>query len=64
VIASLEEIVRLMQGHDVRCIIIGGWAAILHGAARTTYDVDLVYARDAENLKFLAAALVDEARDN
>jgi predicted nucleotidyltransferase len=57
VIASLEEIVRLMQGHDVRCIIIGGWAAILHGAARTTNDVDLVYARDAENLKSLAAAL-------
>lgn len=46
-----------MQEHNVSCIIIGGWAAILHGAARTTNDVDLVYARDADNLKSLAAAL-------
>jgi hypothetical protein len=46
-----------MHEHGVRCILIGGWAAILHGAARTTYDVDLVYARDAENLKALTTAL-------
>ncbi len=57
VIASLEEVLRTMQEHHVRCIVIGGWAAILHGAARTTNDVDLVYARDPENLKALAAAL-------
>ncbi len=56
-IASLEEVLRTMQEHHVRCIVIGGWAAILHGAARTTNDVDLVYARDPENLKALAAAL-------
>jgi predicted nucleotidyltransferase len=56
-IASLEEIMRVMQRHDVRCIVIGGWAAILHGSARSTSDVDLVYARDRDNLNRLAAAL-------
>jgi len=49
-----------MYEHHVRCIVIGGWAAILHGAARTTNDVDLVYARDSENLKSLAAALASQ----
>jgi predicted nucleotidyltransferase len=57
VIASLEEVLRAMHEHHVRCIVIGGWAAILHGAARSTSDVDLVYARDPENLKSLAAVL-------
>jgi predicted nucleotidyltransferase len=60
VIASLEEVLHLMQRYNVRCIIIGGWAAILHGAARTTNDVDLVYARDGENLISLAAALASQ----
>ena len=59
-IASLEEVLRLMLGHTVRCIIIGGWAAILHGAGRTTNDVVLVYARDAENPRSLAAALAPQ----
>lgn len=56
-IASLEEVVGLMQTHWVRFIVIGGWAAIIHGTARTTNDVDLVYARDAENLQRLVDGL-------
>jgi predicted nucleotidyltransferase len=57
VIASLEEVLRAMQQHQVRCIVIGGWAAVLHGSARSTSDVDLVYARDPQNLKCLVAAI-------
>ena len=56
-IASLEEVLRVMHEHHVRCIVIGGWAAILHGAARTTNDVELVCARDPDNLKALSEAL-------
>jgi predicted nucleotidyltransferase len=57
VIASLEQVARLLQGQGVRFIVIGGWAAIIHGAARTTNDVDVVYARDADNIRYLVAAL-------
>jgi predicted nucleotidyltransferase len=56
-IISLEQVARLMHDHGVRCIVIGGWAAIIHGTARSTNDVDLVYARDAENLHRLVEAL-------
>ncbi len=57
VIASLEEVLHLMQGQDVRHIVIGGWAAIIHGSAHSTSDVDLVYARDKENIRRLVEAL-------
>jgi hypothetical protein len=36
---------------------VGGVAATLHGSARLTQDVDVVYARNAENLGRLARAL-------
>jgi predicted nucleotidyltransferase len=43
--------------HGVEFILIGGGAAIVHGAARTTYDVDILYSRTPENLKKLITAL-------
>lgn len=54
---NFREILPLLLQHKVRFIVIGGGAAIAHGLARTTYDVDVVYARDAENLRHLVAAL-------
>ena len=56
-IADLERVIRLMQTHGVRCIVIGGWVAIIHGAASSTNDVDLVYARDADNIRRLVEAV-------
>ncbi|HEV3084723.1 MAG TPA: hypothetical protein VGY66_33480 [Gemmataceae bacterium] len=56
-IASLAQVVQQLQQHGVRFIVIGGWAAIIHGTARSTNDVDVVYARDAENIERLAQAL-------
>ncbi len=38
-------------------ILIGGGAAIAHGLARTTYDVDIVYNREISNLERLVEAL-------
>jgi predicted nucleotidyltransferase len=56
-IASLEQMARQLQQHGVRFIVIGGWAAIIHGTARSTNDVDVVYARDADNIQRLVEAL-------
>ncbi len=41
----------------VRFVLIGGAAAMVHGAARLTQDVDVVYDRESENLERLAVAL-------
>ena len=43
--------------HEVRYVLIGGLAAITHGAGLVTQDVDICYARDQENLERLADAL-------
>ena len=55
--ANFREILPLLVRHDVRFIVVGGGAAIAHGSARLTSDVDLVYARDAENIRNLTDAL-------
>ena len=38
-------------------ILIGGMAAIVHGAARLTFDLDIVYKRSRHNHERLVAAL-------
>ena len=38
-------------------IVIGGVAATIHGSARATYDVDLLYSRNEENIQRLANSL-------
>jgi predicted nucleotidyltransferase len=56
-IATLEDVVRLLNAKGVEFIVIGGWAAALHGSSRSTVDVDVVYSRTPENIRSLAAAL-------
>jgi hypothetical protein len=50
-------IIRALAGAEVDFIVIGGVAAAAHGAARATYDVDVVYARSRDNMDRLAKAL-------
>jgi hypothetical protein len=44
-------------GGGVEFIVVGGTAANIHGSARLTQDVDIVYRRSRENVARLAAAL-------
>ena len=52
-----ESIIRLLGRHRVRYVLIGGLAAVTHGAPLVTQDVDVCYARDSDNLERLADAL-------
>lgn len=54
---NFRELLPLLIRNEVRFIVIGGGAALAHGAARATYDVDIVYARDPDNLHKLVTAL-------
>jgi predicted nucleotidyltransferase len=47
----------LLTRAGVQFIVVGGGAAVAHGSARLTSDVDVVYARDPENIRRLVAAL-------
>jgi hypothetical protein len=52
-----EAVISLLGKHQVRYVLIGGLAAITHGAALVTQDIDICYDRDPENLERLADAL-------
>jgi predicted nucleotidyltransferase len=54
---DLEKLLPTLVGAGVEFIIVGGVAGILHGAARATYDVDLVYSRNEQNIQRLASVL-------
>jgi aminoglycoside-2''-adenylyltransferase len=55
----LEPLVLLkaLDDHDVRFVLIGGLAAVLHGSPTITRDLDVCYARDPQNADRLAQAL-------
>lgn len=46
-----------LAGAGVRFIIVGGAAATAHGSARLTQDLDIVYAREPDDIRRLVAAL-------
>ncbi len=54
---DLERALQELHRGGVEFIIVGGAAATIHGCARVTQDLDLVYARTPENIARLAAAL-------
>lgn len=52
-----EEILRALERHGVRYVLIGGLAATLHGSPLRTGDADICPARDLDNLERLGLAL-------
>jgi hypothetical protein len=58
IIKIIEAPLRLLGEHAVECVIIGGVAATLYGSTILTNDLDVCYARNAENLARLATALL------
>lgn len=56
-----EQLLRLLVEHEVRFIVIGGFAAQAHGSPSLTGDLDIVPSWDGENLRRIAVILVDIA---
>ena len=54
---DFEGLLNALQGAGVEFVLIGGMAGIAHGAARLTYDLDIVYERSPENVERLVKAL-------
>jgi hypothetical protein len=52
-------LIEALSDAGVDFVLIGGLAGIAHGSAYPTYDVDIMYARDRENLERLATVLRD-----
>jgi hypothetical protein len=52
-----QDILAALDRHQVRYVLVGGLAAILHGAAHLTTDVDIVPKDALDNLERLSATL-------
>ena len=56
-ITDFEKAFAVLSDSKIQFIVVGGVAATLHGSARVTFDLDLVYARNRGNISRLAGAL-------
>ncbi|MEP6755423.1 MAG: DUF6036 family nucleotidyltransferase [Chthonomonadales bacterium] len=54
---QFQELLGLLNEHEVEFIVIGGIAAAVHGSARLTSDVDIFYKRTKENAARIVNAL-------
>jgi hypothetical protein len=52
-----KPILSTLLRHEVDFVLIGGLAGMALGSALPSFDVDVAYARDPENLERMAAAL-------
>lgn len=54
---SIESIVRTLNNHQVKYLIVGGLAVVAHGYVRFTADIDLVLGMEKQNLADAVVAL-------
>lgn len=55
--SNTPELLEVLARHRVEFIVVGVTAAVLQGAPVVTFDLDIVYARTAENVSRMLAAL-------
>ena len=56
---DFREFLELLNEHEVKFIIVGGYALAFHGAPRFTGDIDVFVKPDHENAKRILNALAD-----
>jgi hypothetical protein len=54
---DVERLLRALVDGRVDFVVIGGVAAVLHGSARATFDLDICFANEAGNLHALGGVL-------
>jgi len=56
---QLQGVFSSFQKHDVKYVVIGGIASVLHGVPRATFDLDILIDATPTNAKRLLDALVE-----
>ncbi len=54
----LKGVFASFQKHDVKYLVIGGVATVMHGVPRATFDLDILIEATQENAQHLLDALV------
>lgn len=56
---QLRDVFKSLENHEVKYLVIGGIAAILHGVPRATFDLDIIIESNSSNAEKLLNALLD-----
>jgi len=56
---DFKELLSAFNAHEVRYLIVGGYAVSLHAEPRATKDLDILISADAENGEAIYAALAE-----
>lgn len=56
-LSTVVAVLRALQEHEVRYVLVGGVAVNFHGLGRMTQDIDLFVTTDAANVASIRAAL-------
>lgn len=54
---DFKEFIQLLNAHEVRYLIVGGYAVAIHGHPRYTKDIDVWVAADSDNADRLLRVL-------
>lgn len=52
---DFQPLIRALTDNGIRFVLIGGLAMVARGSAHVTQDIDICYARDADNLSLISA---------
>ena len=56
---DFKELLESLNRHEVRYLLIGGYAVGIHGYARSTNDIDFCVSGDEDNAEKLVRALTE-----
>jgi hypothetical protein len=56
---DFKDFLKLLNAHDAKYLVIGGWAVVGHGYVRLTNDFDIWIPIDPENAPKVKAALLE-----
>ena len=56
---DFRELLESFNRHEVRYLLIGGYAVGLHGYPRSTTDIDIAVADDRQNAERIVSALAE-----
>lgn len=54
---TFHEMLSILVNHEVDFLVVGGAAAMMHGAPISTLDLDILYSKQVDNIVRLEGAL-------
>ena len=58
-LTQLRDVFASLEKHEVKYVVIGGIAAVMHGVPRATFDLDILIESTPENAQKLLEAFLE-----